>query len=255
MVNCICVLTRGYNNIEDYSNLIKRNNHISANLQDKSIDNLIFHEGNITDEQQLYIMNETPDIIISFINISNIAFKDDKNGIIFEGEPSTNIKYRHMCSFWFINFFNAVENYDKLLRIDEDCYIDSNIDAIFLDLTSYVFVCGTIIVDSPHVTMGLNKFTLDFMNKHTEFTFKTEVPKKSDGPYTNLFGLSLDIIRKNEAFNLYNDEVDRSDMIYIQRWGDLPLWGEAISYIFGNDTLKVDTSIKYFHGSHSVYVN
>jgi hypothetical protein len=47
MRNCIAVLTRGYKDMKSYDILIKRNKHISNNLNDKTIDNLIFHEGNI----------------------------------------------------------------------------------------------------------------------------------------------------------------------------------------------------------------
>ena len=43
-MSCIAVLTRGYNNYNDYSMLIKRNKHIECNLNNKNIDVLIFHE-------------------------------------------------------------------------------------------------------------------------------------------------------------------------------------------------------------------
>jgi hypothetical protein len=256
MVKCITVLTRGYYNIEQYQKLIKRNKHISSNLEDKTIDNLIFHEGNITEQHQIYIKNETPELNIKFINISNIAFQDDKKNIEIEEAPEYGIGYRHMCSFWFINFFNAVKNYDKMLRIDEDCYMDSKIDNIFQQLDKYIFVSGVKSGDCDFVTKGLNKFTLDFIDKHKEnFNFKTILPKPPDGPYTNLFGLALDKILNNNAFQKYKNNVDISNMIYKRRWGDLPLWGEVIYYFFENDTLKIDNTIKYFHGSHNMYVN
>lgn len=260
MVNCITVLTRGYDDINKYHKLIKRNIHISNNLNDKSMDILIFHEGNITNEQQVYIKSMTPDLNISFIDIhmSNIGFQDNKKSIEVEDVHGEDfgIGYRHMCSFWFINFFNAVKNYDKMVRIDEDCFINSNIDKIFLQLEQYTFVCGERSVDAESVTIGLNKFSLDFVNKYKEeFTFKTQNPKRPYGPYTNLFGVSLNKIHTNEAFQKYKNEVDGSEMIYKRRWGDLPLWGEAIYYIFGDDSLCTDNSIRYFHESHMRYVN
>jgi hypothetical protein len=70
-----------------------------------------------------------------------------------------------------------------------------------------------------------------------------------------LFGVSLNKIHTNEAFQKYKNEVDGSEMIYKRRWGDLPLWGEAIYYIFGDDSLCTDNSIRYFHESHMRYVN
>ena len=255
MVNCIAGLTKGYNNIENYSQLIKRNIHIDNNLIDKSVNILIFHEGNITDEQQIYIKEQTPNIKIIFVNISNISFHNSKKDILFEEAHEFNLGYRHMCSFWFINFFDAVKEYDKLLRIDEDCFIDSNIDRIFLELDQYIFISGIIAYDFDFVTKGLNNFTLDFMNKHKDFNFKTNLPQKPNGPYTNLFGMSLSKIWNNDIFHKYKNEVDISNMIYKRRWGDLPLWGEAITYIFDIKSLKIDNTIKYFHGSHNKYVN
>jgi hypothetical protein len=256
MAKCIVVLTRGYDKVENYETLIRRNKHISNNLRDKSLDILLFHEGNIKEEHQTIIKKETPDINMRFINISNIAFKNEKQNIEFETATQFGLGYRHMCSFWFVNFFNAVTEYDKILRIDEDCFIYSNIDNIFLQLDEYVFVCGSVSGDCEDVTQGLNKFSLDFLKEHeNEFVFKKNNAKDPLGPYTNLIGFSLDKIRNNDVFQKYRNSIDKSDMIYKRRWGDLPLWGEVIYYIFGNDSLKIDNTIKYFHGSHCVYIN
>lgn len=255
--NCIAVLTRGYNELIQYDKLIKRNNHIDKNLKDKSIDILIFHEGNIVEKHQIFIKDQTPLLKIQFIDISTIAFQSDKKDIPFDKETSDfSLGYRHMCSFWFIQFFDAVKEYDKLVRIDEDCFIDSNIDDIFIELDKYTFICGILSGDEKFVTKGLNDFSIDFINRYNkDYSFKTMSRKDPDGPYTNLIGFSLDLVRKNTLFQKYINEVDSSNMIYKRRWGDLPLWGEVIQYIFGKDTLKVDNTIKYYHGSHSMYVN
>ena len=86
---------------------------------------------------------------------------------------------------------------------------------------------------------------MDFLENHKEdFQFKKYDNKKPYGPYTNLIGFSLDKIRNNNAFEEYKNAIDESDMIYKRRWGDLPLWGEVIYYIFGEETLKVDKKIK-----------
>jgi hypothetical protein len=256
MKSCIAVLTRGYSDIHSYSMLIKRNKHIVNNLDDKSIDILIFHEGNINEAHQEYIQNETPELIIKFIDISNIAFKPEKKDIAFEEAHSFGLGYRHMCSFWFVNFWNAVKEYDKLLRIDEDCYINFNIDNILLNLNNLLFIVGKRDDDGYFVTKGLNSFSIEFMKRNNKnFTFKKNNTKEPGGPYTNVIGLSLNRIRENDIFQKYMTEVDASNMIYKRRWGDLPLWGEVIYYIFGSETIKIDKTIKYFHGSHNAQVN
>lgn len=257
MKSCIAVLTRGYSNLSEYNKLIKRNRHIVNNLNNKSIDILIFHEGNINEEQQLYIQNQTPEINLIFTNILNNAFKKEKESIQPE-TPVGNwyIGYKHMCSFWFLDFWKCVQEYDFLLRIDEDCFINCNVDNILSKLHACNFVCGKVTPDTEEAVVGLNDFTLDFVNKNKrDFHFKNFNNRVVDGPYTNLIGISLNRVRENELFCKYAKEIDGSEMIYKRRWGDLPLWGEVIYYIFGDDTLIIDPDIKYFHESHRIGVN
>jgi hypothetical protein len=256
MKSCIAGLTRGYKNLSEYHNLIKRNKHIVSNLNDKTLDILIFHEGNIEENHQTYIKNETPELKIKFIDISDIAFRPEKNNIIITEGHGFGLGYRHMCSFWFVDFWDAVKEYDILFRLDEDCFIDYNIDTILVQLEKYNFIVACTSEDAEVVTRGLNNFSLDFIDRNKDnFTFCKSDPRMPGGPYTNLFGLSLNKIRNNTAFQMYKDEISKSNKIYEKRWGDLPVWGEVIYYIFGEDTMKIDENIKYFHGSHNAEIH
>ena len=252
MRSCIAVLTRGYSDISGYEKLCKRNLEIQTNLHNKSIDILIFHEGNITGEHQSYIIDKTPSLEIHFINVNNgLAFKSHKSEIqIDPGTSFFGFGYRHMCSFWFVDFWNFVGNYDKMLRIDEDCFIDCNIDAILIELDRYKFICGKWIEDHDFVTIGMNKMSLDFSRKNN-----ISDGRRPSGPYTNVYAINLAVARSNVMLSEYITMVDNSDNIYKYRWGDLSLWGEAIYYIFGMESVLVDTNIKYFHESHDMKVN
>jgi hypothetical protein len=253
---CIAGLTRGYEDISKYSQLINRNISIEKHLNNKNIDILIFHEGNITDSQQTYIKQKTPSLKIIFINILSGAFKESKSKILFSPETkSFNLGYRHMCDFWFVSFWSFVQNYDYLLRIDEDCVMNTNIDIIFYNLQEYGIICAKYDTDEVFVTRGLNEFTLNFINTNPNYEFKHKKKKISGGPYTNLFGISLDKLRNNEMLQKYIQEIDNSNMIYERRWGDLPLWGEVICYIIGYPMLFIDNTIQYFHGSHNLAIN
>jgi hypothetical protein len=259
MKKCIACLTRGYSDYNKYSMLIDRNKHIEHNLTDKTIDVLIFHEGNITEEDQDKIAKNTPLLNIKFINVTNNAFKKEKENIQFY-EPTNifDIGYRHMCSFWFVDFWNFVSDYDYLIRIDEDCCVNSSIDDVFTNLNNSPIITGIYENDFDWVTVDLNKFTLDFINNNSDsgYIFKKNNEKyPSGGPYTNFFGLSLNILKKNNMFFKYIQEVDSSNQIYEKRWGDLPLWGEAIDYILGTECFFIDTTFKYYHGSHNLHVN
>ena len=92
----IVVLTRGYRNKSDYNNLISRNKSISKNLNDKSIDIIIYHEGNITNEHQIYIMEQTPELNIFFINVNNgNAFRKEKESIPNKIKSSNRWTHQH----------------------------------------------------------------------------------------------------------------------------------------------------------------
>ena len=251
MRQCVAVLTRGYNDISMYSKLIRRNLAIQENLVDKTVDILIFHEGNITEEHQAHIISKTPELNTKFVDVNNgLAFKSEKSTIKFH--PGTRLftfGYRHMCSFWFVDFWEFLSDYDRMLRIDEDCFIDFNIDSVLQNLDNKDFICGKWISDHDFVTIDLNKITLQLLGKDTS---NVETPS---GPYTNVFAVNLHAIRDNQLLRKYIKVVDDSGNIYRNRWGDLPLWGEAIYYIFGMKSLLIDTSIRYVHESHDMKVN
>jgi hypothetical protein len=53
MKKCISILTRGYQDFSNYKSLLERNQHIERHLDDKTIDLLLFHEGNIREDHQM----------------------------------------------------------------------------------------------------------------------------------------------------------------------------------------------------------
>lgn len=248
MKKAIVVLTRGYSNYESYSSLLLRNKQIEMYLQDKTTDILIFHEGNIHHQKE--IQKETPTLRIHFIDITEFAFKKEYESVQVDPETSGfGIGYRHMCSFWFVDFWNFVKDYDFILRIDEDCFIEFVPDKVFEILENVSIVSGRYEKDEGFVTKGLNEHTRRFLFKKTGSIPPVKLPS---GPYTNLCGFSLVRLR-NPLLQEYIKSVKESKQIYAQRWGDLPLWGEAIYYL--GISLFTDTSLKYFHQSHHLYVN
>ena len=252
---CIAVLTRGYTNTNDYNKLIQRNEYIRANLRDKNMEIIIFHEGNIDQSHQSFIQTHTPELNIIFININNgKAFKKEKESINYREETKKfGYGYRHMCSFWFVDFWAFLENYDYVLRIDEDCFVEFNIDELFNDLKTNKIITGKIEQDHDFVTRGMNEFTLDFvkenMNPNYNFPFKTPI-----GPYSNVFALNLAALRTNVMLKKYIKRVEESNQIYFSRWGDLPLWGQAVEHILPNNWLILK-NLRYYHESHNVIIN
>lgn len=244
MKKAVVTLTRGYSNLESYNMLIERNICIENNLN-QTYDSIIFHEGNILKHHQEYIQNCT-NSPIKFVEIPKFLPKED---IVFTSKSGGHgWGYRHMCSFWFVDFWKYVEEYDMILRIDEDCMFDSNIDSVFNHLEDRVCVYGKWHPDNAEVTEGLNDFSLEFFGNE-------KGPKEPSGPYTNVLGLNLKKLKENKKLFEYIDKVDKLNKIFIHRWGDLPLWGEVLHYLYSPDEHCKIESLKYYHISHNEKVN
>uniref|UniRef100_A0A6C0B097 Uncharacterized protein n=1 Tax=viral metagenome TaxID=1070528 RepID=A0A6C0B097_9ZZZZ len=253
--SAIVVLTRGYATITNYHILIKRNLAIAKCIGSmKEMDILIFHEGNITPSHQKHISSFTPQLQLFFICIKEHAFKDEKKNIpIYQPTNTFGLNYRHMCSFWFVDFWNYVKEYDMILRIDEDCLIDFSIPDVFDILKNKAVVYGAWSRDQVFVTHGLNQFTHSFLQDYVPES--EDIPQHNpSGPYTNVIGLHLSHLRKNELLQQYIKEIDASNHIYTFRWGDLPLWGEVLYYMCDPKSYCKTDKIKYFHGSHNIIV-
>jgi hypothetical protein len=257
MRKAIVVLTRGYKDVNSYASLMKRNTCISKSLKDKTMDILIFHEGNILANHQDVIKTTTTELNIKFINVKekNRAFLKDKEKI--KMYPRTNdfgIGYRHMCSFWFVDFWNYMDEYDAILRIDEDCFIDFDVEQIFqqMEKENKIALYGNWSLDHDFVTKELNKFTSLFFKK---FVNKRIFPRGPSGPYTNVIALNLRELSKNKLLKKYIEYVSNSNAIYIYRWGDLTLWGEVLTYFYETKDYANLNNIIYYHESHNSQVN
>jgi hypothetical protein len=255
--NSVVILTRGYSDPHKYNDLIKRNKSISLNLKNKNIDIIIFHEGNIPPNHQSFISDGTPELKLVFVNIKerNKAFLHRPNRKIYKPTQRFGMGYRHMCSFWFVDFWHYVEEYNNILRIDEDCVINFNIDSIFQQLNNKVAIFGDCINDRNFVTFNLNNFTLNFLNQEKIHSYNNSIPKQPSGPYTNVIGFNLKLLRENELLQKYIQLIKERDFIYIYRWGDLPLWGEVLYYLYNSSDYLQTKEISYFHRSHNKLIN
>lgn len=250
----ICVLTRGYGSLNDYKMLVKRNESIESNLVDHSIPLIFFHEGNITKTQQDYIQSQTSSLKLNFIDISTHAFLKEKNSIQFHPDTTRfDLNYRHLCSFWFVDFWKFVDDYDQIIRIDEDCIVFNNIDRIFENLHNKCMIYAEYKKDDTRYTMNLNKTTLEFC-RNTDDNLNVS-DRRITGPYTNFIALNLNKLKQNMYLSKYIEHISSNNYIYVYRWGDLALWGEALHYFFDSDDHEWDQVFSYFHKSHGRVLN
>jgi hypothetical protein len=257
--NAIVVLTKGYNGNEEYQELIDRNNSI-YNIFYSLIDNkenydiIIFHEGNITEEQQIYIQSSTPNLPLKFKYVEFLNNNIDNPKCPNTGLSNNfSIGYKNMCYFWSISFFKYLHEYDYIIRIDEDCII-YNLDINILNkykeqniMFSSAYYQDN---DFEDVTIGLKDLFDNYL-------IENNLIKKNDlkMPYTNFMILNIPFFKNNIDVNNILNEIDKSNCIFSNRWGDLPIWGYILSYLIDKSYYKEDRNIVYLHGSHSTKVN
>ena len=246
----VVVLTRGYETVGGYEELIQRNQMLEKHFIPNATSFIIFHEGNIGVNHQNYIQSKTS-IPLQFMNVSE-SFVTEQTMEFYApskryGDIQFGLGYRNMCNFWFCEFWNYLPNYKQIVRIDADCKFESNYHQMFELLDTNVAVYGLWESDFEFVTHGLRNFSVNFLKKHS-VNVNESVPWSPSGPYTNVVGLNLDLLRQNSLLKEYISAVKESNNIYIYRWGDLPLWGEALKYFYDDHQHTVSTNISYFHG-------
>ena len=247
-MNAVVVLTRGYTDIIKYDELIKRNNALLKNYSN-SLDYVIMHEGNIPKEHQLHIQNKTPDLPLTFIDVG-ASFRTESLKEIYTPTKRFPLGYRNMCNFWFCEFWKYLEKYDKILRIDEDCMMYSDYRHIFEELDEHIVcVYGNWAGDCPNVTRGLNNFIINFLKTHD---IKAS-SKSPSGPSTCVMGFNIKELKKNEVLKNLTQSKELTDNVFIYRWGDAPLWGDVLHYLF-NGKHKT-CNLHYYHGSHKRLIN
>jgi len=259
--NAIVVLTRGYTNLKSYNMLIYRNRHIAMNFYLKldnkeNYDIIIYHEGNITPEQQKYIQLGSPRLPLIFKKIEFIDNKNINNCLCPPTVLSNSFTmgYKNMCNFWSIDFLNYLKNYDYIIRIDEDCnllHIPTNIIEIYKN-NNTVFSSGFYQgEDDSDVTIGLKNLFDSFMDNNNIKPYKNNI----NCPYTNFMVININYFNNNETVQKVLNLIKNSNCIFSNRWGDLPIWGYILSYLIDQNMYIEDKSIMYIHGSHQKKIN
>lgn len=225
------------------------------------VDHLIFHEGNITPQQQIYIRSRSRLHPLTFIDVSpEFSTAEPAKGESMWCQPTSESErfsqgYKCMCRFWLDGFLRYTQNWHYLVRLDDDCTV------AHLDLPGCIqrmqreglpyLTASRLEQDEPAVTMGLEAFLRDFASQE-----KLEhQPSITNCPYTNCAIIDLNHYRQNTRFQRFCQAVHASGCIDINRWGDLALWGGFLSLDSPEHPVSTESRIAYFHGSHRGFVN
>lgn len=258
--NAIVALTRGYDELSKYMPLIRRNRHIAQNFYLKlsnpeNCDVILFHEGNIRPNQQQYIQSQSPNLPLQFRAVS---FQN--NNTVCSLCPPTNVSqsfsmgYKNMCYFWSINFLEYLKDYEYILRVDEDCLLQSIPTNIF-----ETYKERNIMFSSPYfqgdddfpVIVGMKKLFVTYMKSNHLHPQKTDIRC----PYTNVMIFKIQYFRNNSIVQNILHLIKSSNCIFSNRWGDLPIWGHILTLLVDPSLYLEEKSISYLHGSHGRMIN
>jgi len=260
--NAIVVLTRGYEDKKKYDELISRNHAIYSIFYSKIPENnqttydiIILHEGNINREHQEYIQSKSPKLPIRFISVSFYTNNNKNHDICPSTELSDKFSngYKNMCYFWSIDFLNYLENYEYIIRIDEDCILkkmDINIIENYKKQNIMFSSPFYQTEDDPNVIIGMDKLFNDFLKEN-----KLQQKNKLRMPYTNFMIINIPFFKNNNIVQSILDKIKQTNCIFSNRWGDLPIWGYILSFFIDNAYILEDKSIIYLHASHNKVIN
>jgi hypothetical protein len=258
--NAIVALIRGYQHTNGYQSLIQRNKFIYDNIILKTKDKfdiILFHEGNIGDEHQSYIVENSPELNLIFVDVKTTqpqtAFDDSKNKINRSLCPPTPqsmafpLGYKHMCHFWSMDFMDYLSEYKYIIKFNETILEKMRDEEIYFSSPMFQEQ------DKPYVIVGLEKLWNNFLKIEK---FKPYKPFKDiTCPYTNVMIVDVEYFLKNDLVYNFLTDVDNSHGIYSNRWGDLPIWGVILTTLIDEKHYYEDKEISYFHGSHRTNVN
>ena len=246
---CFFALTRGYKDLNMYSELILRNKSLQKNVLNKlniQYEIILFHEGNISSAQQEYIVDES-NIKIKFINVKKeFEVKGIQNHFILD--KKFNHGYRSMCKFNYFGVWKYLSEFEYVIRVDEDVILQQ-FDTKELEK----------IIDRKEVfsTISLTEESHKLTNKTLPFYLKKILQIDNydfynhNFPYTNFYITRTDFWL-HESIQIVLKKIAGSSWSYIFRWGDLPIIGCLLNYM--NIKVLILKKAEYFHSSHNVTV-
>lgn len=245
MKTAIFCLTRGYPHPFLYSRLVARNKSIEKFIGESS-DLVLFHEGNVSSEHQRIVESETPNLKFKWIQIPfefprDVPLPHETISTFHDGRCYPG--YHVMCEFHTCDVWDHLKNYDVVLRVDEDCILESE---KWVD----VFECV-----SPEVPYRTPMFDVE-THELTNATLPMWLGEDADFydqtmPYTNVFVTRMDVWNREDV-RAWIECVRESRGCIKYRWGDHVLHSVILKkFGIGHGTMD---GYSYYHGSHDRHV-
>jgi hypothetical protein len=228
-----------------YSRLVARNNSIEKFIGG-SPEIVMFHEGNVAPEHQRLIEAETPSLKFKWIQIPfdfprDVPLPPETISTFHDGRCYPG--YHVMCEFHTCDVWDHLKEYDVVLRIDEDCILES-------EKWADVFKCVS--PDVPYRTPMFDVETHELTNATLPVWLGEDAPFYDQTmPYTNVFVTRMDVWNREDVRG-WIERVRESRGCIKYRWGDHVLHSIILKkFGIGHGTMD---GYNYYHGSHDRHV-
>lgn len=222
---------RGYSNPAKYSQLIARNAGIWHTInQDCKYPLIIFHEGNIKQEDQVEIRDKSLGQYVEFRDISKV----------WHGG------YEGMCRFMIYDLWQQCSDFEYVMRVDEDCFLHKviydpfdQIENAFADYLTSVWWAES----HSETNATLPQFIHELTGADPKEFYNDRYP------YTNVSLAKVSFMQSLKELKV----IAESPLQRINRWGDLPVIGSLLN-IYAKDQVKTMSGLAYYHASHNMQV-
>lgn len=253
MKAAIVILTRGYPQKEWYGKLIQRNAHIYEHFNKhlkQQYPLVIFHEGNIPEDHQKFIIENGKNSDVRFVNVStHFQWPSYCNPDLMK-DPGFYHGYRIMCAFNSVHIWNYCKEFDYIFRIDEDTLIDHLSYDIFEYMESHDldYMVGRFCEETHTLT---NTTIPSFAESISNEKWKVSDYDQTElwVPYTNLYVARTKFFLQNEVQSFLNKLIENPDFFY-NRWGDHVVSGIVLKAFSSKEKIKIIPNFTYYHGSH-----
>ena len=225
--NAIVALTRGYNNVNGYDSLLLRNNCLKNTInKNNDYPLILMHEGNIPLEHQQYIIERALGQDIQFIDITSF----------WSGG------YEGMCRFQTYDIWHVLSDFDNIMRVDEDCLIQSCGDNPF-NMGENVYLRSVYFAESHSETNATLPQVIEGLTGANKESFYND-----KFVYTNV-GIANVKFWLEPEMNTLLRKIAYHDLQRPNRWGDLPVLGSLLN-IYAKGKVGHIEGLVYKHLSH-----